>query len=400
MKKTLFLLLMLLSIVSLAGCQEKDVVIPTPEIKSFSFELVDLMGNKLIEEDIAFEDDSDLTILDLIETVVDVDYDTFDFGIMINGFNDYYPKEFGASYNYYYQILVDDVASQVGISEIEYSDGMTISFVETSTLSEFDMIVDTFIYDFIENNLDGYLSDDYVDYMVLSSIYQLDMKTYIDFDFDTYYTYENLDLSDQVISEMSLSELLKAGPIFALEDMRFDDYVNRLKALDVSNPYSATSYLEALYIAGETDEVVAAQLMSEVVADPDLAGMSLLALAPYSDLEGYATYLETLTTYIKTTLTATGIESWGSSNSASTATVMLGLIAQGINPQDPLYSTDEIGLVQSLMSYIDGYSFKWQLSSPDADLAFSTPQAFSALVAYKLSRDVWGFPGSNILDFS
>ncbi len=390
MKKTYTLLLMLLSMVTLAGCQEDDVVVPTPDVNSFSFELVDLNGEKLIEETISFEEGSSESTLDLIETVVDVDYDTFDFGIMINGIDGHYPKEFGASYNYYYQILVDDVASTVGISEIEYVDGMKISFVEVSTLSEFDLMVDTFIYDFIENNLDGYLSDDYVDYMVLSSIYQLDMKNYIDFDFDAYYTYENLDLSNQVISEMSLSELLKAGPVYKLENMNLDDYKNALKALDVSNPYSATSYLEALYMAGEKDEVVAQTLMSEVVADPDLAGMSLKALEPYSDLEGYATYLETLTDYIKTTLTATGIESWGSSNSASTATVMLGLVAQGINPQGEAYLTDGIGLVESLMLYVDGYNFKWQLESAEADLAFSTPQAFSALVAYKLSRDVWG----------
>jgi hypothetical protein len=62
--------------------------------------------------------------------------------------------------------------------------------------------------------------------------------------------------------------------------------------------------------------------------------------------------------------------------------------------------TDGVGLVEALMLYADGYNFKWQLASIEADLAFSTPQAFSALVAYKLSRVTWGFGSTNIFDFS
>lgn len=388
MKKTLVLLIFAFVFVTLAGCQEKE---------SFTLELTDLDGVVLVDQKIYFDQDDQNSILELIEDSVVIDYDTFDFGVMVNGLEGYYPKEYGASYNYYYQILVDDEAIQVGISQLKYVDGMTLSFVEKSTLSELDQMVDDFIYDFVDNNLDNYLSDAYVDYMVLSSLYQLNEKSYIDLDFNDYYIYDNLELKDASLDDMALGDLLKAGPAYKLEGVNLEDYKLKLSEADISNPYSATSYLEALNIAGVLDNQVASDLMDEVVNDPDFAGMALMALAPYSDLDGFDAYLETVETYLQTTMTPNGIESWGSANSASTASVILGLVAQGVDPQSEAYG---VGLIRTLMLYVDGYNFKWQLTSQEADLAFSTPQAFAALVAYKLSRDVWGFESTNIFDFS
>ncbi len=391
MKKTLLLLLVVFVFVTLAGCQEKE---------SFTLKLLDLDGEVLVDESIYFEEDDQRGILELIEASVDIDYDTFDFGVMVNGIEGYYPKEYGASYNYYYQILVDGVASDVGISEIDYTKDMVLSFVEISSLLTFDQMIDDLIYDFIDNNLDNYLSDEFVDYMVLSSLNQLVNKGYIDLDFNDYYTYDNLDLKDEVMDDMTLGDLLKAGPVYKLESMNLDSYKTKLSELDISNPYAATSYLEALYIAGDMDHDIASDLMDEVVNDPDFAGMALMALAPYSELEGFDDYLDSVETYLATSLTSTGIESWGGADFASTATVILGLVANGINPESEAYMTDGVGLVEALMLYVDGYNFKWQLESEEADLAFSTPQAFAALVAYKLSRDVWGFAPTNIFNFS
>jgi len=55
-------------------------------------------------------------------------------------------------------------------------------------------------------------------------------------------------------------------------------------------------------------------------------------------------------------------------------------------------------LIEALLLYeVDGY-FKWQLSSASADMAFSTPQVFAALVAYKLFRDVYGTPAFDLFN--
>ena len=110
------------------------------------------------------------TTLELIEDNLKIDYQVFDFGVMVNGIEGHYPKEYGASYNYFYEIQVDGIKTTSGISDVAYKDDMVLSFVETSTLSKFDQSVDDFIYSFIENNLTAYLSDDYVDYIVFSFI--------------------------------------------------------------------------------------------------------------------------------------------------------------------------------------------------------------------------------------
>ncbi len=62
-----------------------------------------------------------------------------------------------------------------------------------------------------------------------------------------------------------------------------------------------------------------------------------------------------------------GVVSWDNANAASTATVILGLIAQGINPEDEAYQTNGVGLVEALMSYeLDG-AFKWALTDETPD---------------------------------
>lgn len=395
MKKTLYLLLLVFSLIALAGCQDE-----MDQKYSFTLELTNLTGEKLVNKEIEFKEGSEKTTLELIEDNLKIDYQVFDFGVMVNGIEDHYPKEYGASYNYFYEIQVDGIKTTSGISAIEYKDGMILSFVETSTLSEFDQSVDDFIYSFIENNLTAYLSDDYVDYMVLASLDQLKTGKYINLSFSDYYVYDNLDIKDANLEEMSIGDLLKVGVVYKVENKDLTSYKTELLKRTVSDPYSASSYLEALMLAGEKNNAVSTSLFNEVIADPDLAGMSLLALATYKDLEGFNTYLTTTTNYIKTTLTKTGIESWGTSNAASTAAVILGLTAHGINPQDEAYQTGGVGLVEALMGYQMEYGFKWSLADSKTDASFSTPQGFAALVAYKLSRDVWGFPGHNILDLN
>jgi hypothetical protein len=126
--------------------------------------------------------------------------------------------------------------------------------------------------------------------------------------------------------------------------------------------------------------------------------MSYSALYGYETLEGFDTYLSDAYTYLSDALSEDGIISWGNANAASTATIILGLVAQGIDPEDEAYQTNGVGLIEALMAYEADGSFKWKLTDENPDLMFSTPQAFSALVAYKLSRDIWGFPATHLFD--
>jgi len=127
--------------------------------------------------------------------------------------------------------------------------------------------------------------------------------------------------------------------------------------------------------------------------------MILLALAPYIDNQLTTQTIADMTVYIQTVLTETGVESWGNANSSSTAAVILGLVAQGINPRGEAYQTNDIDLIEALLAYeIDG-AYKWLLADEQADMAFSTPQVFSALVAYKIYRDIYGNPAFNLFGF-
>ena len=159
------------------------------------------------------------------------------------------------------------------------------------------------------------------------------------------------------------------------------------------------TYLQAYHLNDQTNQNLATTLMDETFVDPDFVGLALLALDKYSELESFDTYLDSALTYIKSSMTSTGITSWGSANASSTAAIILGLVAQGINPQDEDYQVDGLGLVDMLMLYETNGVFKWTLDSTEVDLMFSTPQAFAALVAYKLARDVYGFNATNIYSF-
>lgn len=375
------------------------VFIKDPELESFYVELINFEGETLIEEIVFYDPTSETSLVQLIDEVVDLDYATYDFGTMINGIDGNYPKEYGLTYNFFYEIRVDDVASQTGIDLISYAPGTKISFVETTYLSELDLKVDAYIYDFIENNISDFISEEFIDYSVLSAVHQLNYKGYIDIDLAEYYTYENLELVTEDINTLSISDLFRLGIYQSIENIDLTTYFNHLNTQTASNAYELITYLQAYHLNDQTNQNLATTLMDETFVDPDFVGLALLALDKYSDLESFDTYLDSALTYIKSSMTSTGISSWGSANASSTAAIILGLVAQGINPQNEDYQIDGLGLVDMLMLYETNGVFKWTIDSTEVDLMFSTPQAFAALVAYKLARDVYGFNATNIYSF-
>lgn len=374
------------------------VTVNNPEVDAFYVSLLDLEGSTLINETIEFDASNETPIIELIDAVVELDYTVFDFGTMINGVGGHYPKEYGASYNYYYQIIVDGTPIMTGLDQVVYEDDMTIQFVETSTLSAFDQQVDDYIYSFIETQMDTYITDSALDYNVLSAVYQLNMRNYIDLDVTSLYTYENISITQEPFADLSVGNLMKLAIYMTIEHLDTTPLKDHLFTLDVTNAYELTSYLQALSILGETDQDAALSLINHTLEDPDFIGMSYTALYGYEALDGFDTYMTSSYTYIETTLSEDGIVSWGNANASSTAQLILGLVAQGINPQDEAYQTNSIGLVEALMAYELNGGFKWMITDENPDLMFSTPQAFSALVAYKLSRDIWGFPATHLFD--
>jgi hypothetical protein len=134
--------------------------------------------------------------------------------------------------------------------------------------------------------------------------------------------------------------------------------------------------------------------------DSDYAGMALLALALYREQSSLELAIEGYLDFIGSNLTTTGISAWGSPNSSSTAAVVLGLVAHGIHPRSEAYQTSGVDLIEALLLYSHDGAFKWTIDAETADLQFSTPQVFAALVAYKLYRDVYGNPPFALFNFA
>jgi len=115
-----------------------------------------------------------------------------------------------------------------------------------------------------------------------------------------------------------------------------------------------------------------------VTSDIDTTAMVLTALAPYVDQKGITERIESAVNYLSTQYGTEKID-----NSSSAAQVIIALSALGIDANGALFSRDNIGLVQFLLSFQnqDG-GFDWQ--GGDVSDIFSTQQGFQAVVAYQL----------------
>ncbi len=397
MKKTKILLFLVLLVFTLAGCQDENEL--PGDLPQFTFQLVNSESVLLVDKDISFDPEVEKTTVEWIEAVVPLDYDVYDIGVLVNGIDGHYPKEYGASYNYFYSLYVDGEESWTGLGDVVLTDGLEIKFVETSTLSEFDQTVDQFIYDFIASDaLDSYINAEQMNYLVLAAIHQLNTRNYLELDLTPYYLYDDLALTTKPLAEQTIGELIRFGVYTGVEGLDLTSYQTHLLALDLpSNPYSLSTYLEALTLSGKQNEAAAQTLIETTINDSDLLGMILSATYGYNNLDDF---LDDAKTYIQANSGVSGMKFMNSYSSESTATIIMGLIAHGLNPEDETFQTDGIGLIEALMTFKEGNGFKSRLTDENADFNFATPQAFAALVQYKIARDIWGFPPTHLFAFN
>lgn len=395
MKKIWFAVLALFVVIILAGCQESDDL-------SFKIEVVDLDGTVLLSDDIIFYEDDEQSIVELIDVAVGLDYSSSAYGTFVNGIADFYPTEYQVTYNYYYALYIDDVMSMTGIDDVVIKDGMKISFVETTMLDETDLFVDYLIQSWLESYTETYINSDVFEYHVLAAIKQLNI-----------YGYESPLLSSQTMSfspldlaRDTIANTFKASIFEKALGLNLDATKTALSGFESGSTWDACSLLTALRIT-QSSQTQIDSVLADLVAtasqtsylDADYAGMVLLALAPYKDDSSTTVVINFMIDYIQTTLTSDGVQAYGNPNASSTAAVVLGLVAQGINPRGEDYTTEGTDLIEALIKYELFSSFKWLLTDEQADMNFSTPQVFSALVAYKIYRDVWGNPAFDLFNF-
>lgn len=395
MKKIWFAVLALFVLMILAGCQESDGL-------SITVDVVDLSGSVLLSETIIFAEDDVTNVVDLIDEAIGLDYSSSAYGTFVNGIASFYPTEYEVTYNYYYALYVNDEMSMTGIDGVVLEDGLKISFVESTMLDFIDVSVDQLIQSFLDTYNDTYINDQRFEYHVLAAIKQLNL-----------YGYESPVLSPSTVSfptenlvRDTIANSFKTAVFEKALSLNLDSTETALSGFEANNTWDACSLLTALTMTQgsqtQIDSVLGGLLATaglESYLDADYAGMVLLALAPYKDNPATTQTIEFMIEYIQTTLTANGVEAYGNANASSTAAVVLGLVSQGINPRGEDYTTDGTDLIEALIMYEIFSSYKWLLSDEQADMDFSTPQVFSALVAYKIYRDVWGNPAFNIFNF-
>lgn len=395
MKKMMFAVLALFGLLILAGCQESDEL-------SFDLEVIDLSGSALLSETIIFDEDDAPNVVDLIDETVGLDYSTSEYGTFVNGLADFYPTEYEVTYNYYYALYVNDEMSLTGIDDVVLEDGMKISFIETTMLDETDVLVDTLIQSFINYNYDIYINNQSFDHYVLAAIKQLNLYGYN----SPILNATSMAFPVEDLSRVDISHTLKTTILEKSLGLNLDTTKTVLSNFEASSTWDACSLLTALTLSQSSQTKIDSVLANLVATasltsylDADYAGMVLLALSQYKDDPSTTSTIEFMTTYIKTVLTTDGVESYGTANAASTASVVIGLVAQGINPRGEDYTTDGTDLIEALLHYELLSSFIYHLGDEEADMAFSTPQAFAALVAYKIYRDTWGNPAFDLFNF-
>lgn len=395
MKKIMFAVLVLFGLVILAGCQESGEL-------SFNLEVIDLSGSALLSEDIIFDEDDASNVVDLIDEAVGLDYSSSSYGTFVNGLADFYPTEYEVTYNYYYALYVNDEMSLTGIDNVVLEDGMKISFVETTMLDEIDVKVDQLIQSFLDYYYDTYVNDQIFEFHVLAAIRQLNLYGYV----SPLLTASTVSFPAENLTRDTIANTLKTTVFEKSLSLNLDDTTTALSGFEASNTWDACSLLTALTMSDGSQTQIDS-VLSDLVAtaglnsylDADYAGMVLLALAQYKDNPATTATIDFMINYIQTMLTADGIEAYGNPNASSTAAVILGLVSQGINPRGEAYTTEGIDLIEALMNYEINSAYKWLLTDEQADMAFSTPQVFSALVAYKIYRDVWGNPAFDLFNF-
>lgn len=124
------------------------------------------------------------------------------------------------------------------------------------------------------------------------------------------------------------------------------------------------------------------------VSDPDMTGMALTALAPYTQRMDVSEAVESaLQCLSDLQLDDGGYESWGSKNSESCAQVIVALTALGIDPQkDPRFTKNGRNVVDALCDFAleDGFYHSDELVEVNG---MATEQAYYALTAYARFRD-------------
>ena len=195
-----------------------------------------------------------------------------------------------------------------------------------------------------------------------------------------------LDSPYQPETEGALSQAILVRHLAGQDTTAWLEALHDVKT--IAWPYATSLSVMALMTEEEAEIVHASYLDAFVTdlanrdlenLDPDTLVLTYLALLTMSG-ETAATLANEVLEIIIDTLHAS---SFGP-NAATTAHQIIALTAAGLDAQDTAYHHDGVSLIEQLLSFHDeAGAFYWNDDSLTVDQAFSTPQAYLALVLYE-----------------
>lgn len=363
------------------------VVIETIDL---DFVFIDFDGNE-VNLDVSLDDEYEGTFTELITAEFDVMTMPSDYGTLLLTIEELVPM-MGS----YIAILKNDEMSMVGIDEMTFEDGDEFEFVLTWWDPTAEAVYNA-IDLFIENQVENYVSAEYIDYNVFAALALLGItEDYVtDVEVTAYITatYPELTMYTDYFKVMSIKT--SAGLDIAAEAeglngiMAVGGYgqtAYTLLAMEMdwntqgSFDYDAMNYYVNNFVVGDIDtngiDLIAASLIEDEVMQTDVVDQFALYVQENLELSGG----------IKTQpIVWDGVEYPGTENAASMSMVIMGLVANGIDPNGLDYTSEEGNtLITRLLEFqTETGTFDWVLDDEIMeDAVFSTPQAFLALVSY------------------
>ena len=350
-----------------------------------TFTFTDIYGNR-VNSSIGYNDGFEGTLFNLLDDNFEVGFSESEYGKYIYSLESLNPVN--GSYIAFYK---NGEMSMVGVEQATFINGDIYSF-EISWYDSTEEAVFNAINLFLDEQVDNYLTAININYNVVLGLSALGKL-------EEYVSDETITTYISGLSPSSITDYFKIIMILEAAELDASTYYTALNQIVAVGGYGQTAYgllaLDANSHSEDYTSFVTAALSDLNTNTPeslglDSGGISLVALSNYTTETGVNTLISDYATWIKDNqLESGGIMTidfgWGSSeNAASISQVILGLVANGIDPTGADYTRTNGDLVLRLTEFqLESGIFDWNLTDDIGDDAtFSTPQAFLALAVY------------------
>lgn len=337
---------------------------------------------------VGYNDDYEGTLYDLLTANLSVTALDTEYGPMIMGI-----ETLQSMNGSYIAFSVNGEMAMTGVSTTPFSNDDVFTF-EIMWWDNTEKMVNDAINLFLENHASDYVNATSINYSVMSALSMLGIE-------EDYVTDTEVQTYVDSLTLTTGNDYFKAITILEAAGLDASTLYSELNEIAAPGGYGATGYQLTAFASNGTsvdfsafETTALSDLSTNTPLDlgVDSGAITIIALSNYQTETGVDVLINDWVSYIKTNQLDTGAIldkdfGWGSTeNSATMAQAVLGLVSVNVNPKGTDATSEDMtqlnyNLIASLLSYqTETGSFNWTDSE---DLAFATPQALLALVAYQ-----------------